>query len=206
MDMIRTQVVQDRAAAAGAHGQRDQELLADAGAEARQAAQLRRQQPPLQGRHDLPLDAAARRAVPAASTPPRRWRAIAYLCSNNGHPRRCLLRREEHEQLPRPLPRRHAQLVVLGLVVAHVRRVPGGAPSPAQQRRRCRRGLLLDDDTGRGRPRVLVRHAGPHGLGAGLLGQQPVEPRRHLEGAVASSTFYYIYYKPACYCIRYCSI
>jgi hypothetical protein len=142
------QVVQDRAAAARPDGQRDQELLADSGAE----------EPPIQGRHDLPLD-----ALVAATTPrrPRRrqrlhCRAIIALCcgTNNSHPCRysgCLqLCSRQHEQL---LPLSRRQLVVLGLV-AHVHhRLLSGAP--AQQRR----------------PRVLVRrHAGgPHGLGAGLL-------------------------------------
>ncbi|ONM01233.1 MYB-transcription factor 100 [Zea mays] len=54
-------MVEDSAAPAGKDGQRDQELLEDPGAEARQAAQLRRQQQALQGRHALPLDAAPRR-------------------------------------------------------------------------------------------------------------------------------------------------
>jgi hypothetical protein len=51
-------VVENSTAPAEEDGQRDQELLEDMGAEARQAAQLRRKQQALQGRHVLPLDSA----------------------------------------------------------------------------------------------------------------------------------------------------
>ena len=69
-------LVQDRAAPPRAHGQRDQELLAHPGAEARQAPPLRRQQRQLPPRRAPRLDASPPRARPGRR---RIWRQAAPL-------------------------------------------------------------------------------------------------------------------------------
>ncbi|KAK8458289.1 hypothetical protein SEVIR_3G348200v4 [Setaria viridis] len=146
-------VVEDRAAPAGEDGQRDQELLEDPGAEARQAAQLRRQQQALQGRHALPLDAAPRRRRRRPPTPPPPGAAPAARRRRRRRRRRC---------------RRDGDLVV-GLVRdGGVVRRRGGALRRERARRgdsgQRRRRLGAGDG---GEPRAVAGGARSVGGGAG---------------------------------------
>ncbi|WOK96071.1 hypothetical protein Cni_G04778 [Canna indica] len=185
-------VVEDSAALAGADRQRDQELLADARAEAREAAALRREQQAVQGHHALHMDAAPRRADPRGGRRRRRGHASRYRGSGGqyshasgcGPPpasrHRCRVRRAAEREL----------LGALLLLLGRVRRDDDAALVAAGLRRELPRAggrqRRLDEAGGTaaepGRVRVRRRAAG---FRAGRVGRELVERGGHLAATAA---------------------